>query len=111
MFPEFSKDQPDSFCMILADVFGINQNIIKVYNNKNSKFFYLDFVDIALDASKGIEKIERYNLVFEIAILHLEDCFPLITIPNSYLIICVSQVLLYKILGTAKAIKLLIDHE
>ena len=39
MFPVFSKNSPDSFYMILVGVFGVNQDVIKVHNDKNIKFF------------------------------------------------------------------------
>ena len=39
VFPEFSKDLPDSFHVTLAGVFGINQDIIKVHDDENIKFF------------------------------------------------------------------------
>ena len=40
MFPEFSEDPPGSFHVTLAGVFGINQDVIEVYDDKNIKFFY-----------------------------------------------------------------------
>ena len=39
VFSEFSKDPLDSFHVTLASVFGVNQNVIKVYNDENIKFF------------------------------------------------------------------------
>ena len=40
VFPEFSKDLSDSFYVTLAGVFSINQDVIKVYNDENIKFFH-----------------------------------------------------------------------
>ena len=40
VFPEFSKNLPDSFYLTLAGVFSVNQNVIKVHNDKNINFFY-----------------------------------------------------------------------
>ena len=40
IFLEFSKDLPEGFYVTLAGVFVINQDVIKVYNNENIKFFY-----------------------------------------------------------------------
>ena len=40
MFPEFSEDLLDSFHVTLADVFGINQDVIEVNDDENIKFFY-----------------------------------------------------------------------
>ena len=39
MFLEFSKNPSDGFNVTLTGVFDINQNIIKVHNDKNIKFF------------------------------------------------------------------------
>ena len=39
MFPEFSEDLPDSFYVALAGVFSVNQDVIKVYDDENIKFF------------------------------------------------------------------------
>ena len=39
VFPEFSKDLPDSFHVTLAGTFSINQDVIEIYNDKNIKFF------------------------------------------------------------------------
>ena len=73
-------------------------------------FFYQDFVDVALEAGRGIKKTEKYDLVLEIAVLYLEGCFSLITFTNFHLIICVCQVQLNKTLGTTQAIKRLANQ-
>ena len=39
MFLEFSEKPLDDFYITLASVFSVNQNIIKVHNDKNIKFF------------------------------------------------------------------------
>ena len=75
--------------MILADIFDINQDVIKVHNDKNINFFCSDFVDIALKAGGNIEKIKKHNLVLKMAIPKPESYFLLIILLNSYSIICV----------------------
>ena len=40
MFLKFSKNLLENFHIILAGIFYINQNVIKVQNNENIKFFY-----------------------------------------------------------------------
>ena len=83
---------------MLASIFSVNQDIIKVLNNKNVKFFFENFVDIALKAGGGIGKTEKHKLVLEIAIPRLKTCFLLVTFLNSYVIICLYQVQLSKYL-------------
>ena len=95
-----SKNLLDGFYVTLAGVFGINQDIIKVHNDQNIKFFRWDFVNIALEAGGGVEMTKKHDLVLEIAVSRLEDCFPLVAFSNSHLMICVCQVQLSKTLGT-----------
>ena len=75
--------------MTLTGVFVINQNVIEVYDDKNIEFFHLDFVDVSLKAGGVVGKTEKYDLVFKIAVPHLEGCFSLVTLPNSYSMIYV----------------------
>ena len=99
VFPEFSKDSPDSFHVTLAGVFGINQDVIEVDDNENIKFFHKDFVDVSLEAGRFVRRSERHDLILEIAVPCSEGYFPLVTLPNSHLMICVCQVHLGKTLG------------
>ena len=92
VFPKLSKDSSDSFYMILAGVLSVNCDIIKVENNKNIKFFYWNFVNIAIKAGRGIGKTKKYDLIFKIAVPRSESCILLVTIPSSHLMICVCQV-------------------
>ena len=39
VFPEFSEDLQDSFYVILAIDFGVNQEVIEVQDDENIKFF------------------------------------------------------------------------
>ena len=39
VFPKLSKNLPNNFHVTLTDVFGINQNVIEIYNDENIKFF------------------------------------------------------------------------
>ena len=84
--------------MFLIDFGHVNQDVIEVNNDENIKLFDQDFVDISLEATGGIEKTERNNLILEIAVLHLEGCFPLVALLNFYLMISVCQVSLSKML-------------
>ena len=70
--------------MTLAGVFGVNQNIIEVHDDENIKFFYQNFVDIALNAGTSVEKTERHNLVLKMAVLHSEIFFSLVILLNSH---------------------------
>ena len=102
VFLKFAKNLSDSFYITLASIIGMNQNIIEVHNDKNIKFFRQNFVNVVLKASGGIRKTKRHNLVLEIAILHSKSCFLLVILLNSYLIICICQFQLSRILGVTK---------
>ena len=78
LFLEFFKNLLDNFYITLANVFNANQNVIKIHSDKNIKFFYLNFVDVVLEAGKGIKKTKKYDLVLKMAIPHLESYFLLI---------------------------------
>lgn len=71
--------------------------MIEVYNDKNVKFFYYDSIDLVLKAGKSVEKTKKYNLILEIAIAYLENCFLVVIFSNSHLIICIYQIYLNKI--------------
>ena len=87
IFLKLSKNLPNGFKVIMASVFGINQDIITINNDENIKFACQNFVDITLEASKDIKKTKKYDLLFKIAVLLLESYFLLITFLNSQVII------------------------
>ena len=85
--PEFSKNQPDSFYMTLAGICCVNQDVIEVPDDKKVKFVHQDFVDVLLEAGRGVGKTESHDLILEIAVSRLESCFPLVILLNSHLMI------------------------
>ena len=89
MFSKFSEDLPDSFHVTLASVFAINLDIIEIQDDENIKFFYWDFVNIALEAGRRIGKTKKYDLVLKMAVLYLESFFLFVIFLNSHLMICV----------------------
>ena len=105
MFLEFSKDPLNGFYDSLAGVFALNQNVIEVHNDKNIKFFCKNFIDVALEAAGGVKKTKRHDLVLKMAVPRSDGCFLLVTLPNSYSIICICQVQLSKTLGVTYAIE------
>ena len=49
---------------------GVYQNIIKINNNKNIKFFCQNFVGAALKTGKSVEKSEKHILISKLALAH-----------------------------------------
>ena len=92
LFPEFYENQVYGCHVTLAGIFSVNQEVIKVYDDKNIMFFCYNFIKIALKAGRCVEKIEKHDLVLEMVVPRLKGCFPLVIFPNSHFIICVCQV-------------------
>lgn len=100
MFSELFRNLTKSLYITLAGVFSKNLNIIKVHNNENAKFFYKNFIIIALKSRKSFRNMETHNLIFEIVVSYLEDCFQFITFLNPYLKICICEIKLSETLST-----------
>ena len=58
---------------IFVDNFSLNQNIIKIYNNKNIKFIFQNLIYIHLKTNLSIKKFKKFNLIFETIILYLKN--------------------------------------
>ena len=68
-------------------VFSIDENTIKVYNNKNIKFFCQNLVDIALKHDWYVGQTKKHYLILKITIMGHESYLLFITFSNSYPII------------------------
>lgn len=77
---EFFENLLNNLYIILASIYTIYWNVIKVYDNKNGKFFYQNFFNIAIKTCEDPEKIEKYYLVVEIAIQCLTNIFLLVNL-------------------------------
>lgn len=55
-------------------------------------FFNQSLIDILFKASPSIRCVKKYFLIFEIAILGVENRFLFIVFLDSYLIVCTSQI-------------------
>ena len=70
--------------MRLSGVFNIDQDIIKIYNDKDILFFSWYLINISLKSSQDIEKAKKHNLIFKMAIANSENYFSFITLMNPY---------------------------
>ena len=50
VFPQFLKNLSNDVDVSIVWVFGVNENVIKVNNDKDIKFLRQDLVNIALEA-------------------------------------------------------------
>lgn len=94
-----------------AKVFGINQDVIQIHNDKNIKFLDKDLINVALKDGRGIGKSKKNDLILQIAVLGLEDYFPFGTFTNSYPVVCIFQIQQSKMLGLISTIKQLANQE
>ena len=78
-------------------ILGVDKNIIKIHNNEDIKFFYKDFIDIALDHCRSDNQFKGYHLIFKVTVSNLESSFLLIFFANSHLLIDTGKVELSKL--------------
>lgn len=58
---------------IFIFVYREDKNIIKIDNYKTIDIIFKDFINISLNRVKGINKVDRYYIIFEITIINLKS--------------------------------------
>ena len=101
MFPQFFKNLSNIIDMWLTWVLDIDENIIKINNDKNIKHLSQDLIDITFEAGQSIRKPEKYYLVLEITISSLKDCLLFINFFNPNLMMKICRIELGKLFGLA----------
>ena len=84
IFPYFFKNPLNNIDIGLTWVFGLNENIIKINNNKNVKLLGQDLIDVTLKGGQYIGEPKKYYLVFKVAVSSLKSCFPSIAFFNPH---------------------------
>ena len=82
--------------MAFALIFGVDEDIIQIHNDKNIKFFRKDLIDVALECCQSLGQFKRYYLIFEMAVSGPESSLLLISFTNSHPVISTSKVELGK---------------
>lgn len=98
VFSELVKDQVDGLHMWLACLLGIDQDVVRIYDDKDIELFSEDFADIALKTGWRVGESERYDLVLKMAVLGTKGSLPLITFSDSHPVIGNGQVQLGEML-------------
>ena len=80
----------NAFYMFFSLAFSIDENVIKVYNNKDVKLFCQNLVNIILESGWYISQSKKHYLIFEIAIASYQGRFLFIAISNPYLMVGIS---------------------
>ena len=77
-------------------VFGVDEDIIQIHNNKDIKFFRKDLIDIALEGYQSAGQSKRYYLILEVTVSGPESSFLFISFANSHLVVGTGEVKLGK---------------
>ncbi len=78
--------------MLFAFAFGVDKDVIEVYNHENVKLLYQDIVDIALKYGRCVGQSKRHDLVFEVAIVGSEGCLPFTAFSDPYLMVGIGEI-------------------
>ena len=79
-----------------ALIFGVDEDIIQIYNDKDIELFRENFIDIALEYCRSVGQSEKHYLILEVAVSGPESSLPLISFTNSHLVIGTGEVKLGK---------------
>lgn len=84
--------------MFFFFIFNIDENIIKIYNNKNIKFFYQNLINVALKSNQYIDLYKKHYLILKVAITGPKYRLLFIAFSDLPLIISISLIKRDKIL-------------
>lgn len=87
--------------MFFSSAFGLDENIIEVYDNEDVKLFCQNLVNIALEGGRCIGQSKRYHLVFEVAIASPRGHFPFIAFFDSHLLVSIGLIKLGEMSSSA----------
>ena len=91
--------------MACSFIFGIDENIIQIYNDKDIKFFHKNFIDVALECIWSIGQSKRHYLILEVTVSSPESSLLLIFFANSHPMIGTGEVELGKPLYLPQSIQ------
>ena len=92
VFPQFLENPSDGVNMSLAWVFGIDEDVIEVNNDKDIEFLGQDLVNVALETGRGVGQPKRHYLVLEVAVSSLESRLLFIALFYPYSIVSTCEV-------------------
>lgn len=86
------KNLPKNSDMAITLIFGINQSIVQVHNNKYVKFLSQNLIVVVLKVGWSVRVTKKYYLVLKMTVSSLESHFLFDIFFNPYLIIYISQI-------------------
>jgi hypothetical protein len=78
--------------VVLARVFGVNQEVVKVDNQKFIMHIFEDIVHERLESSQSVGEAKRHNIILKAAELTVEGSFPLVALAYVHQMVCVRKV-------------------
>ncbi len=78
--------------MWLAKVFGIHQDVIQLYHNKDIKILSKNLIDVVLKTNRCVGKTEKHDLILQVTVSGTKGRFPFITFSNPHLIISIREI-------------------
>ena len=86
------------YCLDVAFsfIFGIDKDIIQIYNNEDIKFFYKNLIDVALECCWSVGQFKKHYLILEVAISGPKSGLSFISFANSHPVIGIGEVKLGK---------------
>ncbi len=73
--------------MLFSFAFGVDVDVIEIYNHKNVKLLCQNLVDIAVESGRCIGQSKRHYLVLEMAIAGSEGCLLFIVFSDPHLMV------------------------
>ena len=92
VFPQFLENPSNGIYVSLAWVLGVDEDVIKVNNDKDIEFLGQDLVNIALKAGRCVGQPKRHYLILKVTVSSPESRFPFIALFYPHLIISTREV-------------------
>ena len=92
VFPQFLENSSNGINVSLAWVLGVDENVIKVNNNKDIKFLGQNLINIALEAGRYVKQPKRHYLVLKVAVSSPKSCFLFIVFFYPYLMVSTCEI-------------------
>ena len=80
VFLQFLENPSNGIDVSLAWVFGIDEDVIEVNNDKNIEFLGQDLINISLEADRCVGQPKKHYLVLKVAVSSLESRLPFIAL-------------------------------
>ena len=96
--------------MAFTFIFGIDEDIIQIHNDRDIEFFRENLIYIALECCQSVGQSKRHYLIFEMAISGPKSSLLLISFTNSHPVIGICEVKLGKPSCLPQSIQGLLDQ-